>query len=67
LDLPVFVLKALSLKNKNLSHLDTSNFLPLFIKFSGPLELRLDSIRQKNFAHNEMFFFNLNIFYKKSF
>jgi len=68
LDLPIFVLKALTLLNSKSTLSDALNFIPISIQFSGPLQLQLTSIRQKNFAHKEMFggffyfFFNLLIF-----
>ncbi|KAL7080493.1 hypothetical protein ACQ4LE_000038 [Meloidogyne hapla] len=55
LDLPIFLLKALHLKNNKNSHFDASNFTPISVIFSGPLELKINSIRQKNFAHKEIF------------
>uniref|UniRef100_A0A915M5Q0 Heparosan-N-sulfate-glucuronate 5-epimerase n=1 Tax=Meloidogyne javanica TaxID=6303 RepID=A0A915M5Q0_MELJA len=54
LDLPIFVLKALNLLNSKSTLSDALNFIPISIQFSGPLQLQLTSIRQKNFAHKEM-------------
>uniref|UniRef100_A0A914LDX0 Heparosan-N-sulfate-glucuronate 5-epimerase n=1 Tax=Meloidogyne incognita TaxID=6306 RepID=A0A914LDX0_MELIC len=55
LDLPIFVLKALTLLNSKSTLSDALNFIPISIQFSGPLQLQLTSIRQKNFAHKEIF------------
>ncbi|CAK5083228.1 unnamed protein product [Meloidogyne enterolobii] len=55
LDLPIFVLKALNLLNSKSTLSDALNFIPISIQFSGPLQLQLTSIRQKNFAHKEIF------------
>ncbi|KAF7635604.1 C5-epim_C domain-containing protein [Meloidogyne graminicola] len=55
LDLPIFVLKALNLLKNKTSFKKASNFIPKLIKFSGPLQLKKETLRQKNFAHNEIF------------
>uniref|UniRef100_A0A915P0F5 Heparosan-N-sulfate-glucuronate 5-epimerase n=1 Tax=Meloidogyne floridensis TaxID=298350 RepID=A0A915P0F5_9BILA len=46
---------ALTLLNSKSTLSDALNFIPISIQFSGPLQLQLTSIRQKNFAHKEIF------------